>query len=604
MSSWSATVATLAAAAVCGLGAATAQAAIVINEVESEGTADFIELKNTGAATDIGGWVLKDSNNGNTFTVPAGTTLPAGGYFVAFPGFGLGSSDQARLFTPADLVTPIDSYTWTEHAITTYGRCPDGTGAFSWTNRPTQGAANDCPAPAATWPGGVSIADADDLAVFSSNLSGIAYQPGANGARGVLWAVQNGPSTLYRLVHDGSKWVRDTAGGWGFGKQLVYPSGLGVPDAEGITLVASDPNAVYVSTERNDSGGDSTISRPAVLRYDTTGAGTTLTATNDWNLTADLPGLDANSGLEAIAWVPDTLLVSKGFVDESTGGKYDPAAYPGHGSGLFFVGVEQDGKVIAYALTTAGAYRRIATIASGFPAVMALEYEPETTHLWAACDNSCDGRTATLDIDGTGRFVVTNTFARPAGMSNLNNEGFAIAPQSECVAGFKPVFYTDDSGSGGHAIRTGTLTCTVPSPDPDPTPTPTPQPTTPTPTPTPTPPAPVVDRTAPSLKLALRVTKTGSFAVRRTGKLQVTLTLGERADLTFTATARKNSKARARSIYKSTRKGVKAGTTKLTVTLTKRVRTALRKGETVTLTLQARDAAGNAVTKRASVKVP
>lgn len=592
-------VAALAAAAAFFFAAANAQAAIVINEVESDGGPDSIELTNTGPAdVNIGGWVLKDSNDGNTFTIPPGTMLAPGGFFLAVTPFGLGAGDSARLFAPADLVTPVDQYTWTTHAVTTYGRCPDGTGAFSFTNRPTPNAANDCPGPAAAWPGGTSIAVADELAVFPSNLSGLAYQGSGSGARGVLWATQNNPSTLYRLVHDGAKWIRDTTGGWGFGKQLVYPNGGGVPDAEGITLVGSEPNAVYVATERNDLGGNANISRPAVLRYDPTGAGGTLTATHDWDLTADLPGLAPNAGLEAIAWVPDSLLVAKGFLDQRTGAKYDPAAYPGHGSGLFFVGVEQDGRILAYALSTAGTFQRVASIASGFPAVMALEYEPETAHLWAACDNGCDGRTATLDIDAGGRFVVTHTYARPAGMTNLNNEGFTITPQAECAGGLKPVFWTDDSGTDGHAIRSGTINCTVPVADPVPTP------GTPLPgTPTPPSPGSTVDRTAPTLKVALRVTRTGTFAVRRTGKLQLSLTLSERADLTISATARKSSRSRARSIYKSTRRGVAAGSTKLTLTLTKRVRSALRKGETLTLTVQARDAAGNVATKRASTKV-
>ncbi len=337
MSSWRAPirpyVAALAAVAACLTAASSASAAIVINEVESDGAADFIELTNTGPLpVDLGGWVLRDNNNGNSQTIPAGTVLAAGGYFTAFPGFGLGSADSARVFAPGDLNNPVDQYSWTAHAFTTYGRCPDGTGAMTWTNRPTQTAANDCPPAAAAWPGGVAIADADDIGIFGTNLSGLAYQPSGTKARGVLWAVQNGPSTLYRLVHDGTKWVRDTTGGWATGKQLVYTGGGGVPDAEGITLVTSDPNAVYVSTERDDTGGGNT-SRPAVLRYDTTAAGAPLTATNDWNLTADLPGLAPNAGLEAIAWVPDSLLVAKGFFDEARGATYDPANYPGHGAG-------------------------------------------------------------------------------------------------------------------------------------------------------------------------------------------------------------------------------------------------------------------------------
>jgi hypothetical protein len=42
----------------------------------------------------------------------------------------------------------------------------------------------------------------------------------------------------------------------------------------------------------------------------------------------------------------------------------------------------------------------------------------------------------------------------------------------------------------------------------------------------------------------------------------------------------------------------------LTLSLTRRVRLALHKGETVTLTVVARDAAKNATTRRATAKVP
>ena len=72
--------------------------------------------------------------------------------------FGLGGADSARLFA-ADGTTLVDSYTWTAHAATTYGRCPDGTGAFATTTASTKGAANACAGqtPAAAWPGGAGV---------------------------------------------------------------------------------------------------------------------------------------------------------------------------------------------------------------------------------------------------------------------------------------------------------------------------------------------------------------------------------------------------------------------------------------------------------------
>jgi hypothetical protein len=241
----------------------------------------------------------------------------------------------------------------------------------------------------------------------------------------------------------------------------------------------------------------------------------------------------------------------------------------------------------------------VAKFKSGFPSVMDLTYEPETSKLWAVCDDTCDGKTAILDVDGSGHFAVSKVYDRPANMANLNNEGFAIAPQAECVNGLKPTFYSDDSNDDQHALRTGSINCTALQPAPTPTATvqPAPQPTA-----TPAPPAP--DRTAPSLKLSLKVSKTGSFAVRRTGRLGMVFTLGEKASLSIQVTARRNARAKARTILKATRAGVAAGTTTLKLSLSRAARRSLRKGETLTLTVQARDAAGNARTVTAKAKVP
>jgi hypothetical protein len=597
----------LAVTAGFAVAAAPASGDIRINEIESQaigGGPDWVEVTNTGAAAvDIGGYQLRDSGNGagNQTNIPAGTILQPGGFFAIDSNAGLGNPDQVRLFDNG--LTLIDSYSFADHALTTFGRCPDGTGPFETTVTDTRGAANVCwgpPVPGDPWPGGTGATLLDDAATFGMNVSGLAYQPSGTAAPGVLWAVRNSnESSLFRLVLGGGLWSPVTPG---FTKKLVYKNGLGEPDAEGVTLADGDPNGIYVATERDGGGG----SLPKVLRYDTSAGGAVISATHEWNLAAGLPPLGDNAGLEAIAFVPDTLLVAKGLVDDSKGGaKYAPANYPNHGQGLFFVGVEQTGDVIGFALNSATeTFTRITTVKSSFRSVMELEYEPETTHLWALCDDNCDGRSVTLDIAPNGKFAVTKTYARPAGMDNFNNEGFAIAPQAECVGGVKPTFYAEDSDANSHALRGGTINCTPLPPVDEPEPTPSPQPAAPTPTPTaiPTPPA---DRTGPSLKLALKFSKTGTYAVRKSGKFGLVLTLGERADLTISATARKNAKAKARTILKATtRKGVAAGKPTLKLSLSSKVRKALRKGETLTLTVVARDAAGNATTTKISAKVP
>ena len=431
---------------------AAAQSAVRINEVESSSGSpgDWVELVNTGTtAVDVSGWIVRDDDDSHSYRITSGTSLAAGAFLAldVDPSFGLGSADSARLFQGSTLV---DSYSWTAHASTTYGRCADGVGAFTTTTAPTKGAANACGTGqpgGGTWPGGSAVTIADGSNVFGENLSGLSFE-----SPGVLWAVNNGPGKLYRLTPSGSTWRPDPAGG----KSLRYANGSGDPDAEGVVFT---PDGLFVVTERDNS--KSSTSLPKVLRYDTSATSSTLSATAEWNLTADLPSLPANSGPEGISWIPDTFLTAHGFRDERTGAAYAPASYPGHGSGLFFVGVEATGAVHAYALTqSGGASTRVATIASGFPGVMDLEFEPATGHLWAACDDTCQGRTAVLDLNAQGRFAVTAVHDRPTGMANYNNEGFAIAPQSTCSAGRKPVLWSDDSNDGGHALRAGTLDCT------------------------------------------------------------------------------------------------------------------------------------------------
>ncbi len=439
---------------------------IKVNEVESNGgtPGDWVELYNAGsAAADISGYIFRDNDDTHAYVIPAGTVVSPGAYYVleeAAFGFGLGGADNARLFDPAGAL--VDSYTWTEHATTTYGRCPNGSGAFTTTSSPTKGAVNACPGVITTlaWPGGADVQTVDGLNVFGGNMSGLVYEASGTAAPGVLWAVRNGPGSLFRLVWNGSIWSSDNANSWGSGKTLLYPGGTGSPDSEGVTFAGTGSSAgIYVSTERDNNVN--AISRNSILRFDPAGAGATLTATHEWNLTADLPSTGANLGIEGITWIPDSFLVARGFFDESKGRAYNPADYANHGTGLFFLSLEANGQVYAYALDhTAGGFTRVATITSGFPGVMDLHFDREQSDLWAVCDDTCEGRTAILRIDAaTGKFTVARLFDRPAQMPNLNNEGFAIAPLAECVNNARPVFWTDDTETGGHAIRRGTMTC-------------------------------------------------------------------------------------------------------------------------------------------------
>lgn len=114
---------------------------IVINEVRSEGE-DFIELFNRGTTTvDLAGWRVGD-NSSETVTLPPGTTLAPGPYFMPTLTFGLGQGDSAILYSPCALV---DTYTWPANThANTRSRCPNGTGNWVATPTATRGAANAC----------------------------------------------------------------------------------------------------------------------------------------------------------------------------------------------------------------------------------------------------------------------------------------------------------------------------------------------------------------------------------------------------------------------------------------------------------------------------
>jgi hypothetical protein len=314
------------------------------------------------------------------------------------------------------------------------------------------------------WPGGNQIATVDPVNTYTSDLSGLHYEPAQATAPAVLWAVQNQPSKLYRLLWNGSLWVSDTNNGWTSGKALHFPDGQGAPDAEGVTKGALGGTGLYVCTERDNQV--SATSRLSVLLFDDPAAASALSATREWNLTSDLPKVGSNLGLEAIAWVPDDYLVAKGFIDESTKLAYDPANYANHGDGIFFVGIEQNGTIYGFSLNHAsGNFTRVATIDSGNAGIMELAFDRDVGYLWAVCDDTCQGRTNVLDIDTRvgsatrGKFYVRRGFERPTSMPNLNNEGFTVASEATCQAGFKSVFYAEDGSTLGFAIRRDSLPC-------------------------------------------------------------------------------------------------------------------------------------------------
>ncbi len=445
---------------------------IRINEVESSGgtPVDWVELINAGtAAVDITNYVLKDNNDSRDFKVPAGTLAPGAITTIDVDvtgGFGLGALDSIRLFD-TDGTTLLDSYEWADHASTTYGRCPDGTGEFETTAAASKGDTNDCEGTvvAEAWPGPATVTGVDTSGFFGEDMSGLIYEGTGTDTRGTLWAVNNGTGVLFKLSWDGTKWVAP-ADEWANGKALRYPDGAGQPDSEGVGFGgATSADGVYVATERNDV--TSGTSRPSILRYDVSAAGASLTATNEWNLTGLIPPVGNNTGPEGVTYVPDSFLTAQGFLDESTGQAYDPADYANHGTGLFFVSVEATAGVYAFALASDNTAHLVATLATGLAVAAEVTFEPTTGELWAACDDACGGQIAVFEIaqDGAfdGKWRITHVYENPVGMADtIANEGFAFADQGLCVNDLKPVWYADDNGTNagdGHALREASIGC-------------------------------------------------------------------------------------------------------------------------------------------------
>jgi hypothetical protein len=322
----------------------------------------------------------------------------------------------------------------------------------------------DGPVTRTSWPAEATVNNVSLKNAFGANISGLVSEPAGAATPAVLWAVQNEPPKLYRLTWNGAAFTQVTNEGWITGKLLRYPGGTGSPDTEGMTRTDWGANEVYVVAERDNDNNQ--VSRQSILRYELTGTKGVLDATHEWLLTSDLPAADINCGLEGIAWIPDSYLIERGFLDENTQVAYAPALYPDHGAGIFLVSYDSSGMIYGYVLDhRAGTFTRVATLSSGQPHAVDLTFDRDTGTLWSLCDARCKGRMTLLDLDAdpasatAGRFVLRATLPPPKILSDMNNEGIALAPLSECSNDRRPFYWADDLESSGYALRRGTITC-------------------------------------------------------------------------------------------------------------------------------------------------
>jgi hypothetical protein len=449
---------------------------IAINEIESNGDAhDWAEIVNTGeTAVDISGWTLIDNDPighaSDTTPVAQGTILQPGEYFV-FEGdtdftFGLGKNDTVTIRDANG--TTVAEYEYSGHAAGVLARCPDGTGDFTDTAVSTAGTTNSCGEAlpdggdtGESFPADGTATTQDLTATFLEDSSGLDW------ADGYLWAVDNGTGTFWKLVAhaDGSV---EFADGWENGKRARFQkdaddaSAKG-PDSEGITV--DGDGLVYLAIERENS--DKGTNYNVIMQLDPETSQSDVVASKEWDVTQLLPQVSANMGIEAIEWIPNSALNGK-FYDANTGALFDSSTYEGIADGVFFVALEDNGHVYGFVLGNDGSAQLVADIDSGLGGAMGLNYLADEGTLYVESDDGYAGQVAAITFAGTSDPEIT-VYARPAGVANVNNEGFAIS--EECVAGTRAAWFFQDGVAEG-ALTSIQMDCTQ-EPEESASPTPT-----------------------------------------------------------------------------------------------------------------------------------
>lgn len=433
---------------------------VVLNEVESngDGRGDWIELANTDTVrtVDVSGWTVVDGDpTHEPIVLPEGTTIESGGYLGIITdgdaydaSFGLGGEETVTVRDASGAV--VDAYAWTAHATTTYGRCPDMTGAFSLTAAGSFELVNACETAeepeveTEPWPFADDVVPAVAPGTWGDDMSGLDYA-----ADGTLFAVNNDNAEIFELEQTGATQFA-IAQSW----VPTYPDGTGTPDAEGLT-VAGD-GAIFLSTERDNAAKG--VSRPSVLRVELGADGAT-TTTHEWNLTTAgaLPELGANVGIEAIEWISDADATRLGVLDRSTGSAlpFDPAAYGDHFDGVFAISVEQTGLLYVVVLQASGGVTVLQTASPG-PAVevtMALDWRAGGNALWALCDDLCSSASSELAfVDG--QLTAQRDVAAPSTMpAGYTNEGLAIDWCEVDPTAVPTVAWISDSAHEGVSLR-------------------------------------------------------------------------------------------------------------------------------------------------------
>ncbi len=220
---------------------------LVINE-HSAGSSGWVELFNSGTSpVDVSGWSVDDIAGGGTApkVLPAGSVVPAGGFFVAtYSGFNAASADTVNLLDAAGATVDSHSNGYAGSSVTglCFGRQPDG---GAWSASPvacTRGASN----------GGGTTPPATTVLIneFQAGSSGWIelYNPGPAAADLTGWAVDD--------LESGGSSPKSVGSGVSVpakGYVVVSYSGINTASADSVRLV--DATGATVDSHANFYAG-------------------------------------------------------------------------------------------------------------------------------------------------------------------------------------------------------------------------------------------------------------------------------------------------------------------------------------------------------------
>ena len=332
-----------------------------------------------------------------------------------------------------------------------YARIPDGTGAFTDVANSTKGTGNVMTEPdkpsysnAIAWPGSDKVITYDDgISMFQSDSSGLDFY------NGKLYCINNKKGTFWVLDVNKDGTMDYSEGFTKAGKNLAFMADAANPeesnpDAEGITV--DDAGNAYAAVERDNNNKN--VNCNVILKFNPWENSPTVVASSEWDITRLLPDVPANSGIEAVEWVPDNELEGK-LYDTNKNGLYRASDYPDSEAGVFFVALEANGHVYAFILNKDGNAEVISEIDPGIGGAMALDYDSYEGILWVGADDGYGNISAQIVFNGTDKPAVT-LVNPPAEMDvTRNNEGFAIAGPEYTVNGLRPVFHFMDGTDTG-----------------------------------------------------------------------------------------------------------------------------------------------------------